>query len=129
MAEDLNINPVKPRVLIVDDEEHIRTLISEMLDGYYTPIEACDGSEAVKIALTQNPDVIIMDLFMPVMDGCTASIKIKQQSSNPVPIIAMTGKGGELQESLMLSMGATKYLSKPFNQKELLSVISSVIQE
>lgn len=129
MEKGLNTNTSKPKVLIVDDEEPVRALITDMLDGRYTPIEACDGAEAVELALTHGPDVIIMDLFMPVMDGCTACIKIKQQASNPVPIIAMTGKGGELQESLMLSMGATKYLSKPFNQKELLSVIRSVIQE
>lgn len=117
----------KPKVLVVDDEDYVRTLITEMLDGYYTVVEACNGAEAVEMAVQDTPDVIIMDLFMPVMDGCTACFKIKQLLAEPIPFIAITGKGGQMQESLMLSIGATRYLAKPFNQEELLSAVKSVV--
>lgn len=118
----------KAKVLVVDDEEAMRKLISRMLKGKYTVLEAADGSQAIEQTLEHNPSVILMDMFMPNMDGCTACLRINNDAATRnIPVIAITGNGGPLQEQLVLSLGATKFVSKPFSEKDLLSAIEEAI--
>ncbi len=117
-------------ILIADDEDSIRRVVVKMLGNKYVTLEARNGEEAVQLARTNRPDVILMDMFMPKMDGCTACFALKKDEfTRVIPVVAMTGRGGPLEEKLVLTMGAKGYLSKPFKQKDLLDKITPLLKK
>jgi len=112
------------KVLVVDDEENVRRLLRSMLGNKYIILEAKDGKVAVDIARSQRPDIILMDIMMPNMDGYTACHTIKQDpATKAIPIVMVTAVGQELNKKLAKEMGADGYITKPFSLLELLNTI------
>lgn len=111
-----------PTILIVDDEEDIRELIAMNLkrDDRYEFIEAGGGLEALKLARKRRPDLIILDLMLPEMDGIEVYRQLRADArTERIPVIMLTARG-RLEEKLAgLELGADDYLPKPFSPKEL----------
>jgi DNA-binding response OmpR family regulator len=113
-------------ILIVEDDPKSLKLARDLLQvsGYET-IEATDGEQGVELAKTKNPDLILMDLMMPKMDGYNACSKIKaDQATKVIPVIMLTAVGHELNKKFAMEMGADGYITKPFTREELLDAIS-----
>ena len=118
----------KKRILIADDEENVRLLVRKMLDKDYIVLEATNGEEAVETAKTQQPDLILMDLIMPKMDGYTACSEIKaDQATRGIPVVILTAVGHEFNKKFATEMGAAGYVTKPFTTQELIDVISRLL--
>jgi two-component system alkaline phosphatase synthesis response regulator PhoP len=114
----------KKKVLIVDDEPTVRLTVRKMLDKDYLVIEATNGEEAVDIARGQKPDVILMDLMMPKMDGYAACSGIKADpATRRIPVVILTAVGHELNKKLAAEMGAEGYITKPFNYQDILNTV------
>lgn len=119
----------QPVILFADDEEVIRKVIRGMLGGDYALLEAENGEEAVRLAKSHKPDIILMDTFMPKMDGYTACFELKKDdATKSIPVVAVTGQAGPLQEKMVLAMGVNAFLSKPFTKEELLGTITSTLE-
>ena len=113
------------KILIVDDEKDIRHLLRSMLGKENTVIEAEDGEVALYMARHHKPDLILMDIMMPKMDGYTACKAIKTTPIiQAIPVVMLTAVGYELNMKLSLEMGADGYITKPFSQKVLLDTIA-----
>ena len=117
----------KQKILIVDDDLHIAELISlyMMKDGYETE-EVYDGREALKAVETFQPDLILLDLMLPGMDGYQVCAEIRKNSR--VPIIMLTAKGETFDKVLGLELGADDYIVKPFDPKELVARVKAVLR-
>ncbi len=112
------------KILIVDDEPSIRALAQTMLSQDYTILMAGDGVEAVEITKSQKPDLILMDIMMPKLDGYMACYSIKNDpETKEIPVIMLTGVGHELNKKLSQQYGAEGYITKPFQLQELVQVI------
>jgi CheY-like chemotaxis protein len=118
----------KKKILIVDDEPNVRRLSRKILSNTFDVVEAEDGRQAIEIAVTQQPDVILMDMMMPRMDGLSACHAIKKDPTTKlIPVIMVTAIGFELNIRLSQQMGATAYVTKPFAPQELLDKIGEVL--
>ena len=118
----------KKKLLIVDDEPNIRLMVRRTFEQRYVVLEAKDGKEAVDLALRHIPDIIIMDVMMPGVDGLTALNAIRNSKRvSAIPVIMFTGVGFELNEQLAGSLGAKAYLRKPVTPQELLDAVSKII--
>lgn len=115
------------RILIVDDEPRFLRLIEANLqtEGFEI-IKAKDGKQAVEETVSQRPDLILLDVMMPEMDGFQACERIREFSN--VPIIMLTAKGEEDQRIKGLNLGADDYVVKPFSAGELLARVRSVLR-
>jgi len=120
----------KKRILIADDETVVRLIVRRILDRDYIVLEATNGEEAVEIAKGQKPDLILMDLIMPKMDGYTACSEIKaDQATKGIPVVILTAVGHELNKKYAMEMGAEGYLTKPINAQELIDRITPLLSE
>lgn len=119
----------KKTILIVDDEQSIIDILVYNLkkEGYNT-IEANDGQSAVDIALEQKPDLILLDIMLPKMDGLTACKKIKSATPN-VPILILSAKDEELDKIVGLELGADDYITKPFSVRELMARVKANLRK
>jgi len=118
----------KKKLLIADDEPNIRLMVRRTFEQRYVVLEAKNGKEAVDLALHHVPDVIIMDVMMPGVDGLTALNTIRNSKSiSKIPVIMFTGVGFELNEQLAGSLGAKAYLRKPITPQELIDAVSKII--
>ncbi len=117
----------KKKILIVDDDKHIAELISLYLnkEGYET-LELYNGKDAVEKVPSFQPDLLILDLMLPGMDGYKVCTEIRKTSA--VPIIMLTAKGDTFDKVLGLELGADDYLVKPFDPKELIARIKAVLR-
>ena len=114
---------MKGKILIVDDEPHIRQLVNNTLGKDYKIIEASNGEEAMNIAHSQKPDLILMDIVMPKVDGYNACSQIKaDQETKEIPVIMVTGLGFAINEKVAKDLGADGYITKPFNLENLLNL-------
>lgn len=114
-------------ILVVDDEPQIRRVMRATLSAHgYTIIEAHDGQEALEKLRVERPDLVILDVNMPVMDGLEACREIRVSSS--VPIIMLTVRGGEKDKVRALDAGADDYIVKPFGIQELLARIRAALR-
>ena len=122
MAEDLT----RRRILVVDDEERMVRFIRMNLeqDGYQV-VEALNGKQAID-ALRDTPDLILLDVMMPDIDGFEALEMMRQVSS--VPVIRLTAKGEEDDRVRGLELGADDYITKPFSPRELVSRVKAVLR-
>ena len=119
----------KKKILVAGDESNIRLLINNMLGENYTVIEASDGEEAVNVAHSQEPDLILMDIIMPKVDGYTACHAIKaNQATGTIPVVMLTGVGYELNKKLAKEIGADGYMTKPFGLSDLLDTIGQFLK-
>jgi len=108
------------KVLIVDDETTIVDILSFNLkkEGYET-IEANDGETGLNLALSENPDLVLLDIMMPGMDGLEVCKQLRKVSQ--VPVIMLTAKAEETDKVLSFELGADDYITKPFGVKEMLA--------
>ncbi|MCI8833664.1 MAG: response regulator transcription factor [Clostridia bacterium] len=122
------VNENRRTVLIVDDEKPIVDILEYNLkkEGYNTLI-ANDGVEAVNIALEQRPNIILLDIMLPKMDGLTVCKKVRTALN--IPIIMLTAKEEEIDKILGLELGADDYVTKPFSVRELIARIKANLRK
>ncbi|MHC4750193.1 MAG: PAS domain S-box protein [Planctomycetota bacterium] len=119
-----------PTILIAEDDEFGRAAVKMMLERRYRLIFAKNGKEAVEKFFATSPDIVLMDIMMPVMDGCQAFAEITRNSTKPtVPIIALTAKAMVNEREELLAYGFTDYISKPIDDEVLISVIEKHISK
>ena len=118
----------KKTVLIVDDEQPIVDMLKfNLIKEGYNILEANDGETAVDIALNEKPDIILLDVMLPKMDGLSVCRKIK--NSYNVPILMLSAKGEELDKILGLELGADDYITKPFSVRELMARVKANLRK
>jgi DNA-binding response OmpR family regulator len=122
--------PPKRKVLVVDDEKDIVDLVAYNLNrnGYETLV-AYNGNQALDIAKKSSPDLIILDLMLPGIDGTEVARRLKAESQTAnIPIVMLTAKGEETDVVVGLTLGADDYVTKPFSIKVLLARVGSVMR-
>ena len=117
------------KILVVDDEKSIVDIISYNLnkDGYEV-ITAYDGQQGLKIALTENPDLILLDIMMPKLDGFEVCKRIREKKLQ-MPIIMLTARAEEVDKVLGFELGADDYVTKPFGVRELMARIKANLRK
>lgn len=126
--EEKNFDEAKKTILIVDDEELIVNILIYNLqkEGYET-IEARDGETAINMAFEKKPDLILLDIMLPKVDGLTVCKKIR--SSMNVPIIMISAKDEEIDKIVGLELGADDYITKPFSVRELVARVKANLRK
>ncbi len=121
--------PVKRTILVVDDFDDTRLLLKTWLEKKgFTVVEAEDGNQAVATAQEVRPDLIIMDMHMPQLDGLAATRKIRSITElNSVPIVAVSAYGEQQFRRDALAAGCSEYVSTPFEPDNLENVIRSFL--
>jgi len=115
------------RILVIDDEEHLLKLIDKVLTkAGYTVVTASNGEEGVKLFHQTAPDLVVLDIMMPGMDGREVCRRLRQTSS--VPIVFLTALDSEKNVVDGLMGGADDYLTKPFNPRELVARVKAVLR-
>ena len=116
-------------ILIVEDDPKSMTLTKDLLKiSGYTTIQATDGMQGVELAKSAKPDLILMDIMMPKMDGYTACRDIKADPvTRNIPVVMLTAVGYELNKKLAKQAGANGYVTKPFSRQELIDAISPLL--
>jgi CheY-like chemotaxis protein len=119
----------KKRILVVDDEVHILHVVSlKLCNAGYEVITAQDGREALELAQTERPDVIITDFQMPFLSGLELCQRLKQiPSTREIPAVMLTARGFTLDESAMQATGIRVCLNKPFSPREVLRVVDEML--
>lgn len=115
------------RILVVDDERIVTEVVERYLhlEGYEVKI-AKDGRQALEIAGEWYPDLIVLDLMLPEVDGLEVCRRLRRDG--PVPIIMLTAKGEETDRIVGLELGADDYIVKPFSPRELVARVKSVLR-
>jgi two-component system cell cycle response regulator DivK len=113
------------RILVIEDQEDLRGVLHTLLTGSgYSVVEAADGQAGVATALSERPDLILMDIQMPVMDGYEATRQIKADPSlKETPIIAVSSFAMKGDEEKARGAGADHYVTKPYSPMQLLRLI------
>jgi DNA-binding response OmpR family regulator len=115
------------RILVVDDDPDIRGLLRELLDRRgFTVTEARDGQEALRVFFDERPDLVVLDVAMPGLDGWKTLERIRELSD--IPVIMLTAKATELEKTRGLQAGADDYVTKPFGRQELLARIEALLR-
>lgn len=117
----------KSKILVVDDEKKIVTLVRAYLehDGYQV-VEAYDGKQALAVFQREKPDLIILDIMLPELDGIEVCRQIRRSSD--VPIIMLTAKDEDTDKIVGLELGADDYITKPFSPRELMARIKAIFR-
>jgi two-component system cell cycle response regulator DivK len=119
----------RKKILIVDDTEWNRDLLVQLLEDDYDVVQAVNGEEGVKKAEVERPDLVLMDLGMPVMDGWEATRKIKAQPElRHIPVIAVTSHAMVGDEVQAREAGCDDYIAKPVDENELMEKIKKLLQ-
>lgn len=114
-------------VLVVEDEESLASTLSYNLrKNGFNVISASDGLEGLRAAQRDNPDVIVLDLMLPKMDGLEVCRRLRADSD--VPVLMLTAKSEELDRVVGLEMGADDYLTKPFSMRELMARVRALLR-
>jgi len=115
------------KILVVDDEPALRETVSYNLERQgYAVLAAGDGREAIALARQEHPDLIILDLMLPGMDGLEVCRVLRQESN--VPILMLTARAEEVDRVVGLEIGADDYLTKPFAMRELLARVKALLR-
>ena len=119
--------PTKPRVLVADDEGRIRDLVRGYLEAEGFEVEtAADGAEALDLARDRHPDLVVLDVMMPGIDGIEVLRRLRTESD--VYVIMLTARADEVDTLIGLSVGADDYVTKPFSPRELVARIKTVLR-
>ncbi len=114
-------------ILVVDDEKNIVQLARLYLNNEGFRVEAAhDGKQALEKAKALRPDLIVLDIMMPEMDGLTVCKELRKTSN--VPVIILTARGDDIDKIVGLEVGADDYMSKPFNPRELVARVKAVLR-
>jgi DNA-binding response OmpR family regulator len=114
-------------ILVVDDDQDIRGLLRELLERRgYTVSEARDGHEALRAVFEKRPDLVVLDITMPGVDGWKTLERIRELSD--VPVVMLTAKATELEKTRGLRAGADDYVTKPFGRQELLARVEALLR-
>ena len=126
MREELD--PIKKTILVVDDEKPIIDILVYNLkkEGYNT-LEATDGEKGLNIALERKPDLILLDIMLPRMDGLTVCKRVKQAYN--VPVLMISAKDEEIDKIVGLELGADDYITKPFSVGELMARVKANLRK
>ncbi len=126
----MNKESTKKTLIIADDEPTIRLLVSSILGKSYNMLTAADGQEVLDTVSQNKPDLILMDIMMPTMDGYSACASLKKDPRTAdIPVVMLTGVGHELNKVLAEQMGADGYITKPFNSQDLKDTVNRVLLE
>ncbi|MBI2916530.1 MAG: response regulator [Chloroflexi bacterium] len=119
-----------PKVLVVDDDNRMVLLLTMTMPGNYVVMQAKDGEEALRMAEEQVPDVILLDVNMPRLNGFEVLRKVRQSGKlKKTRVIMVTARSDEADRNLGMQLGANAYLSKPFSPLALLDLISKLLSE
>ena len=118
------------KIFIVDDEEHIRELVKYNLQmAGFRVEEFSDGKTALGVITSDKPELIVLDLMLPVMDGLDVCRILKsQRETSRIPIIMLTAKSEEIDKVIGLELGADDYITKPFSPRELVARVKAVLR-
>jgi two-component system alkaline phosphatase synthesis response regulator PhoP len=122
---------VAKTILVADDEVHIVRIIEDKLirDGHRV-ITAADGQEALEKALAERPDLILMDVMMPRMNGFEVCRRLRQEeATRTTPIFLITAQGQESDEEAGREAGANRYITKPFSPRQLSQIVREALAE
>jgi excisionase family DNA binding protein len=130
MGPRIQNDPGKRRILIVDDERPLQRYLTRILENKGYEVQACtDGFEAGVYVMKQRPHLILLDLFMPLMDGFQTCRLIKKEAETAhIKIIAISGTSSETTKDRILKCGADGFLQKPLDNKTVIQEIESKIE-
>lgn len=118
---------MKEKILVVDDDKNIRSLIEVYLkNDDYEVFNACNGQEALDSIEDNEPDLVILDIMMPILDGIATCMKIREKYT--MPIIFLSAKGEEIDKIQGLTVGADDYITKPFGSMEFLARVKAQLR-
>lgn len=123
---------MEKKLLIVDDESHIRMLIEQTLEDLEDEgvelLFAENGQQALELIQKEEPNLVFLDVMMPIMNGMEVCQKVKKELNlSNVYIILLTAKGQEVDRQKGLEMGADRYMTKPFDPDEMLSIAEEIL--
>ena len=121
------MQPMSATILIVEDEARLAEILEEYLrrEGYHTE-RAKDGARALELWRAANPDLILLDLMLPVVDGLEVARRVRTESS--VPIIMLTARDDEVDKLVGLGLGADDYVVKPYSPREVVARVKAVLR-
>ncbi len=115
------------RILVVDDDADIRGLVRELLTRRnFDVLEANDGNEALRVFFDERPDLVVLDVSMPGLDGWKTLERIRELSD--VPVVMLTAKASEIEKTRGLRAGADDYVTKPFGRQELVARVEALLR-
>ena len=121
------MNTAAARILVVDDEKAVLDLLAYNLrKAHYEVLTATNGQQALELAAKSEPDLILLDLMLPVIDGLDVCRELRRTSK--VPIIMITARGEEVDRVVGLELGADDYVTKPFSVRELMARVKAVLR-
>ena len=116
-----------PRVLVVDDDPHLSDVVVRYLDKEgFEVTSARDGREGLEMALATLPDLVVLDLMLPGLDGLEVFRRLRKVA--PIPVVMLTARGSEEDRVAGLELGADDYLAKPFSPRELVARVKAVLR-
>jgi DNA-binding response OmpR family regulator len=117
----------KPRIVVADDEAHIRDVVRGYLEAEgFEVVLAADGADALRVAVESQPDLVVLDVTMPGLDGLEVLRQLRMQSD--VYVIMLTARAEEVDKLVGLAVGADDYMTKPFSPRELVARIKAVLR-
>jgi DNA-binding response OmpR family regulator len=123
-------NNGEPKVLLVEDEENLRRLLRDVLErSGFSVTEATDGIEALEMIDRSAPDIVVLDLDLPKLDGYGVLRRLRSRRETlALPVLVLTAKGDEDSEVLVFEFGATEFLSKPLRPRALSARLRSLLK-
>ncbi|MFZ2956328.1 MAG: response regulator [Candidatus Ozemobacteraceae bacterium] len=115
------------KILAADDEPHILRVVKDKLaNAGFTVFTAVNGEEALETARRELPDIILLDVMMPKMNGFDVCRALRADAAFPkIPILLLTARGQEIDKKMGLEAGATEYITKPFSPRQLLQTVQT----
>ena len=128
-AETLETDGQKPLLLVIDDNDDVRSYVTSLLKDEYVVIQSADGKAGLERAIKEVPDLVICDVMMPVMDGLEFCKRLKQEvATSHIPVLMLTARTMEEQRAEGYEYGADAYITKPFNNKVLISRVRNLLE-